>query len=225
MDKVGRHDRVAPTPRPSAREELLTVALELMSRKGIGAVGIDELTRTAGRARDTLYRLFGSKTGLVMATLSRYGEQLPWLEFLRRAAADPRRPADPTARSDWARDKLFAVMDRVAVWSFQRGGRGCYLLTAAAEFRDDHEQTLTDVDREAALEVIRTFHNEARRLLADLAEAAGAADSAMLADDLHLEIVGILTRAAVQQPPSRADARRVAQRAAERVLAFHHIAS
>ena len=210
-------------PRPSAREVLLTVALELMSRRGIGAVGIDELTRTAGRTRDTLYRLFGSKTGLVMATLSRYGEELPWLEFLRGAAADPRRPADPTARAAWARDKLFAVMDRVAVWSSQRGGRGCYLLTAAAELRDDHEQALTDVDREAALEVIRTFHNEARRLLAELAEAASAADSAVLAADLHLEIVGILTIGAVEQLPSRAAARRVAQRAAGRVLAFHGI--
>jgi AcrR family transcriptional regulator len=202
---------------------LLTVALELFSRKGIGASGIDELTTTAGRTRDTLYRVFGNKTGLVMATLSRYGEQLPWLGFLRRAAADPHRPADPTAQSDWARDKLFAVMDRVAVWSFQRAGRGCYLLTAAAELRGDHEQALTDVDREAALEVIRTFHQEARKLLADLAEAAGAADPAMLAADLHLEIVGILTMGAVEQPPSRAAARRLAQRAAGRVLAFHGI--
>jgi AcrR family transcriptional regulator len=210
-------------PRTPAREELLTVALELFSRKGIGAVGIDELTRTAGRTRDTLYRVFGNKTGLVLATLRRYGEQLPWLEFLRRAAADPRRPADPTAQSDWARNKLFAVLDRVAVWSFQRGRRGCYLLTAAAELRGDHEQTLIDVDREAALEVIRTFHKEARRLLADLAEAAGAADPAILATDLHLEIVGILTMAAVEQPPSRAAARPVAERAAGRVLAFHGI--
>ena len=95
-------------PRPSARDELLTTALELFSRKGIGAVGIDELTKTAGRARDSLYRVFGSKTELVVQTLKVYGDNLPWLEFLRRANADPRRaefarllPAGRRSRTSW----------------------------------------------------------------------------------------------------------------------------
>jgi AcrR family transcriptional regulator len=96
--------------RPSARDELLITALELFASKGIGAVGIDELTKTAGRTRDSLYRLFGSKTGLVVATLEKYGTDLPWLEFLRHASADRRRPTDPAAQQLWARRKLLATM-------------------------------------------------------------------------------------------------------------------
>ena len=201
---------------------MLATALELFSRKGIN-VGIDEVTRTAGRTCDTLYRVFGNKTGLVVATLSRYGDQLPWLEFLRRAEADRRRPADPGAQATWARDKLYAVMQRVADWGFQQGAHGCYLLAAAAELRGNHEPALADVDREAALEVIRPYQQEIRKLLAGLARAAGAADPELLAADLHLEIVGILTISTVDLSPSRAAARRVAQRAAERALAFHGI--
>jgi AcrR family transcriptional regulator len=211
-------------PRPSAREQLLATALELFWRKGIGAVGIDELTKTAGRARDSLYRLFGSKTGLVVATLELYGAELPWLEFLRRTTADARRPTDPAAQSEWARKKLLATMERVADWSSAQTGRGCYLLTAAAELRGHSgRQTMPDVDREAALRVIRGFHQEARGLLAGLAEVAGADDAAALAADLHLEIVGILGVGAVDPLPSRAAARRAARRAAEARLAFHGI--
>ena len=107
-------------PRPSARQDLLATALELFSRQGIGAVGIDEVTRTAGRTRDSLYRVFGSKTGLVMATLELYGAELPWLEFLRRTNADTRRPTDPAAQPEWARKKLLATMERVADWSSEQ---------------------------------------------------------------------------------------------------------
>ena len=211
-------------PRPSARESLLATALELFSRKGIGAVGIDELTKTAGRTRDSLYRVFGSKTGLIVATLKAYGDNLPWLEFLRRANADRRRPDDPAALAEWARKKLLATMDRVADWSVQDDSRGCYLLAAAAELRGNSgRHTMTDIDRVAALNVIRDFHQEARRLLAGLAKAAGADDAAALAADLHLEIVGILGLATIDPLPSRAAARRAARGAAEARLVFHGI--
>lgn len=207
-------------PRRSAREELLATAVELFSRKGIGAVGIDEVTRTAGRTRDSLYRVFGSKTGLVVETLRAYGDSLPWLEFLRRANTDPRRPDGPAALAEWAREKLLATMDRVADWSVQQNSRGCYLLAAAAELRGDRgRQPMTDIDPDAALGVIRDFHQEARRLLAGLAEAAGADDAAALAADLHVEIVGILAVGAIDPLRSRAAARR----ATRARLAFHGI--
>jgi hypothetical protein len=162
--------------------------------------------------------LFGSKTALVVATLEKYRTDLPWLEFLRHASTD-RRPTNPAAQPQWARRKLLATMERVADWS-QQSSRGCYLLTAAAELRGNSDrQPMADIDREAALKVIRGFHQEARGLLAGLAEAAGADDAAALAADLHLEIVGILGVSAVDPPPSRAAARR----AAEARLAFHGI--
>src|SRR5215204_1677591 len=70
-------------PLPPVGEELLATALDLFTSRGISAVGIQELTETAGHTRDSLYRIFKSKTGLVLATLDRYKEELPWLEFLQ----------------------------------------------------------------------------------------------------------------------------------------------
>jgi hypothetical protein len=159
-----------------------------------------------------------------VATLERYGTDLPWLVFLRRTSADPRRPTDPAAQPQWARRKLLATMEQVADWSSEQEGRGCYLLTAAAELRGHSDrQPIPDIDREAALTVIRRFHQEARGLLADLAAAAGADDATALAAGLHLEIVGILGVGAVDPLPSRAAARRAARRAAQARLAFHGI--
>ena len=62
------------TPPPSARERLLTAAYELFSRRGIRAVGTDEVIERAGVARATLYRHFATKDDLVLAVLQRREE-------------------------------------------------------------------------------------------------------------------------------------------------------
>jgi AcrR family transcriptional regulator len=195
---------------PPAGEDLLATALELFARRGIGAVGVNELTQTAGHTRDTLYRIFKSKTGLVVATIDRYMEELPWLRFLQATVVELDRggAVGPTKQGRWARDQLLDLMDEVTRWSIQRGDRGCYLLTAAAELRDDPDRAV-GVDRQVALERIRQgFHRETRRLLRRLAGAAGASNPTALADALQVQIYGILTTAAVAtRPPSRAAAR------------------
>jgi AcrR family transcriptional regulator len=43
----------------------------MFSRRGIRAVGIDEITDTAGVAKATLYRHFPSKDDLILALLQR----------------------------------------------------------------------------------------------------------------------------------------------------------
>src|SRR5258708_6380638 len=62
------------TPAKSARERLLTAAYELFSRRGIRAVGTDEVIERAGVARATLYRHFATKDDLVLAVLQRREE-------------------------------------------------------------------------------------------------------------------------------------------------------
>jgi AcrR family transcriptional regulator len=47
--------------RSSARERILDVAYELFSRRGIRAVGVNEVIERAGVATATLYRHFPSK--------------------------------------------------------------------------------------------------------------------------------------------------------------------
>ncbi|MDT5225825.1 MAG: hypothetical protein QOG19_3232, partial [Mycobacterium sp.] len=60
-----------PEPRVPARERILGAAYELFSRRGIRAVGTDEVIERAGVARATLYRHFATKNDLVLAVLDR----------------------------------------------------------------------------------------------------------------------------------------------------------
>ena len=52
-----------------ARERILDAAYELFSRRGIQAVGVNEVIEHAGVATATLYRHFPSKDKLVLAFL------------------------------------------------------------------------------------------------------------------------------------------------------------
>src|SRR6516164_4251762 len=59
------------TPAVPARERILNAAYELFSRRGIRAVGTDEVIERASVARATLYRHFATKNDLVLAVLER----------------------------------------------------------------------------------------------------------------------------------------------------------
>ena len=52
-----------------ARERILASAYELFARRGIRAVGVDEVIQHADVAKATLYRHFASKDELVLAFL------------------------------------------------------------------------------------------------------------------------------------------------------------
>jgi AcrR family transcriptional regulator len=67
------------------REHVLAVAERLFHADGIRAVGVDRLAREANVTTATLYRLFGSKEGLVAAYLGR--EDQGWFDWLERTAA------------------------------------------------------------------------------------------------------------------------------------------
>ena len=57
------------TREPEARERIVDSSYELFSRRGIQAVGVDELIEKAGVAKATLYRHFPSKDDLVLEFL------------------------------------------------------------------------------------------------------------------------------------------------------------
>ena len=80
------------------KERLLDDALHLFARRGVEAVGVQEIVDTSAVTKPTLYHHFGSKEGLVKAvvdrgfghldrildTLGTYDRDLPW--FLERQA-------------------------------------------------------------------------------------------------------------------------------------------
>jgi len=55
------------------RERIMHVALNLLSSRGYEGTGVQEVVNACGITKPTLYHYFGSKRGLLMAILERYG--------------------------------------------------------------------------------------------------------------------------------------------------------
>ena len=130
-----------PMPRPAAdtREHVLEVARRLFYWEGIRATGIDRVAAEAGVAPTTLYRLFGSKDGLVGAYIERESRGFrDWFDATVEAAG-----TDPRAR-------ILAIFDALAVQVRPENCRGCPFLMALAEFPDtDVEAHRHAVDNKA----------------------------------------------------------------------------
>jgi TetR/AcrR family transcriptional regulator len=78
-------DRLVPDhPQGEVPLRILEIALDLFSRRGYEAAGIQEIAYEAGITKPTLYYYFGSKQGLLEAIVSRFGGE--YIETLSAAA-------------------------------------------------------------------------------------------------------------------------------------------
>ena len=89
-------------PAMPARERILTTAYRLFTRRGIRAVGTDEVITQSGVAKATLYRHFPSKNDLVLAVLKRR-EELWTLEMVEQQSR---------LRGDTPEEQLLAIFGR-----------------------------------------------------------------------------------------------------------------
>src|SRR6476646_6777104 len=89
-----------------ARERILDAAYELFSRRGIQAVGVNEVIERAGVATATLYRHFPSKEKVVLAFLDLREQR--WTKDLIEAGA-MRRGSNPEQH-------LLAIFDVLDEW-------------------------------------------------------------------------------------------------------------
>lgn len=181
----------------SRREHLVSTALELFSRHGYHATGIDRILAKSGVAKATLYNHFRSKEELIVAALRLRDERVRnWLMKRVDRAADT-----PVAR-------LLALFD--AYEQLFQGGdfNGCEFIQASAEFAS-HDHPIHAV----ALE-----HNQfILGYIRGLTTSAGTANPAELALHLHLLVEGAYVSA---QMTGTADAARQAREAA-RILIGH----
>jgi AcrR family transcriptional regulator len=164
-------------PRPAAdtREHVLEVARRLFYWEGIRATGIDRVAAEAGVAPTTLYRLFGSKDGLVGAYVERESKGFRGWFDATVAAAGP----DPRAR-------ILAIFDALAVQVRPENCRGCPFLMALAEFPDAGvEAHRHAVDNKAWV------RERLRALTRDLAASDEVPDPEALADRLALVMDGV----------------------------------
>ena len=114
---------------PSARERILSAAYELFSRRGIRAVGTDEVIERAGVARATLYRHFATKDDLVLAVLRRREEL--WTHGLIEAQSEQ--------RGNTPEERLLAIFDVMHDWFQLRDGyEGCSFINVLLELGADH---------------------------------------------------------------------------------------
>jgi AcrR family transcriptional regulator len=181
---------VTPPP-PSARERILTAAYQLFSRRGIRAVGTDEVIERAGVARATLYRHFATKDDLVLAVLQRREEV--WTHGL---IEDQSR-----ARGDTPEEQLLAIFDVMHDWFQLRDGfEGCSFINVLLELGADHPAGRACI----------THIDHVRDIVRHRALAAGLTNIEDFASSWHILMKGAIIVAAVGDLNAARRARKMA---------------
>ncbi|MDG4824925.1 TetR/AcrR family transcriptional regulator [Asanoa sp. WMMD1127] len=190
------------------RATILRAATDLLYQRGLDGIGVAELCTTMGVSKETLYRHFGSKEGLVCEVLQARSDRiLRWVHEAVAAAGD-----DPTAQ-------LAAAFDALTQWHGEPTFRGCAILNAATQHHDGPARAvarqhldrqldvLTDITRRAAVaDPVAT----AKQLLAlrsgatVLADHHGDPDAARLAKAAALTLLAAQQRHAAPGQPGSA---------------------
>ena len=111
------------------REHVLAVTHELFYWRGIHATGVDAVASAAKVAPTTLYRLFGSKDGLVAAYVERAADL--YKEWFEASLGSAERPV---------RERLLDLFSALDEQVQPENCRGCPFLMALAEIpQADHE--------------------------------------------------------------------------------------
>ncbi|QYC42244.1 division inhibitor protein [Nonomuraea coxensis DSM 45129] len=153
---------------------ILQAATALLYERGLDGIGVAELCTRLGVSKETLYRHFGTKDGLVEAVLeARSDRVIAWVEAAVAAAGD-----DPAAQ-------LAAVFDALRHWYEEPAFRGCALVNAAAQHHVPRVRAITarHLGRHLAL-------------LTRIAERAGATEPGLLGRQLLMLVEGATVVAA-----------------------------
>jgi AcrR family transcriptional regulator len=183
----------------STRDRLVDAAAKRFYRDGFRNVGIDQILADVGISKTAFYKHFESKDELMLAVLEMKNA---WLQATLRGISRPTGEGDPAER---LRGLFDVVQQNIDSDDYQ----GCLFVNVAMEFPLNHEPA-----HRAAAEHKRAIES----LVRELAEDAGAADPAALAQELCMVMEGAyVTRQVTGEPSTIAIARRVANR----VIAAH----
>lgn len=179
-------------PAASPRERVLIAAYDLFSRRGIRAVGTDEVIGRAGVARATLYRHFATKNDLVLAVLQRREEL--WTHGLIEEQSQQ--------RGSTPEEQLLAIFDVMHDW-FQLRDRyeGCSFINVLLELGPEHPIG------QACIGHIEHVRDIVRRR----AVAAGLTDVEDFASSWHILMKGAIILAAVGDLDAALRARKMAR--------------
>lgn len=125
------------------RVAMLRAATPLLYQRGLDGIGVAELCTTMGVSKETLYRHFGSKEGLVGAVLEALSQRImAWVRNAVEAAGD-----DPYAQ-------LAALFDALAAWHEEPTFRGCAILNAATQQHDGPARPVAHQHLDRLLEIL-----------------------------------------------------------------------
>ena len=159
-----------PVAEPVARQRILDSAYDLFSRRGVRAVGIEEVIERAAVAKATLYRHFPSKDHLVLEFLRQ--RETIWTHGWVEAEARKRGAAPD--------DQLLAIFDLFDEWFHRADFEGCSFINILLETANrehpvgrasaDHllgliDEILTFSRVEAGKEVVRLEDEDLRALV------------------------------------------------------------
>jgi AcrR family transcriptional regulator len=184
------------------RDHLLAVAQRMFCEIGFHAVSVDAIVEEARVARMTLYKNFGSKEDLIVATLKR--EDRLFRQWLVSAVE---------AQSNHSKDRILALFHALHDRFASEGYYGCAFIRASIEYPDAGHP----VHRAARehKEMIRTY-------LRGLAADVEGADPMTLSEQLYLLFEGAITASQLHGEPWPAE---YARQAAEKLLARPSIES
>lgn len=169
----------------SPRERLIHAASGLFCRFGINATGIDAVIAEAGTAKTTLYKLFGSKEGLVEAVLEHEGRL--WREwFLNRIEAG----------NESGRARLQQIFPALREWFQQDRFFGCPFINAIGE-HDKSEDKLRAITLQHKKQVLARIES--------WAQAAGVKAPAEFSHQIGVLIDGAIVVAMITRDSSAAD--------------------
>jgi AcrR family transcriptional regulator len=158
-----------------ARERILRTAYEQFARRGIRAVGVDEVIARSGVAKATLYRHFRTKNDLVLAFLERR-EQLWTVDLVQ---------AQSHLRGRTPEERLLAIFDVFDDWFHSDGFDGCTFINVLLELGPDHPLG------EASIRHLDTLRNMVRERAAE----AGFIDPEAFARAYHILMKGSIISA------------------------------
>jgi len=179
----------------SAKERLVKAASELFCRQGINATGVDAVVDAAGTAKATLYKVFGSKEGLIEAVLLEEGRV--WREwYLGEIDAYPGSALDKLAGS------LLVLED----WFKREHFFGCPFINAVGEF---------DKEDDRYKEIAIAHKKIVMARLVELARLGGCSDPESVVHQIGILIDGAIVVAMITRDPAVA---RHAHKAARKLL-------
>lgn len=166
-------------------ERLIEAATRLFCRYGVNSVGVDAIVAAADTAKTTLYKLFGSKEGLVEKVLEREGQV--WRAWFLKEIDGP---------GGAPMERLMRIGPALRNWFDREDFYGCPFINAVGESdkADDRMRNLALAHKKVVLQ-----------RLTELCADAGLKNAAQTAHTLGLVIDGAIVAALITRDSTVAE--------------------